>query len=43
MSKSTCNHPKDKTYRDICNGNTLNCGVCHEIITTKIGDDVNRN
>lgn len=31
-----CKHPKNKTYRDIANGNTLKCGVCHIILTTKI-------
>jgi len=32
-----CKHPKNKTYRDISNNNVLKCGVCHKIITTKIG------
>lgn len=38
-----CEHPSNKTYRDITNGNVLKCGECHEILTTKIGDDVNSN
>ena len=36
-----CGHPQNKTYRDICNGNALRCGVCNMIITTKIGDNTN--
>lgn len=36
-----CNHPKNRTYRDITNGNVLRCGICHELLTTKIGNDDN--
>ena len=39
MSIIECSHPENKRYRDICNNNTLNCGVCHKIITNKIGND----
>lgn len=35
-NEKNCNHPQNKTYRDICNGNTLRCGICHIILTTKI-------
>ncbi len=38
-----CNHPKNKTYRDISCNNVLRCGICNKILTTKIGDDDNRN
>ena len=41
METQLCLHPQNNAYRDIANGNVLRCGICNEVITTKIGDNTN--